>query len=349
MKSNMFDLSTLIQKHISATNLRLLIMLLVMILVLGALEGSTLFGPSGLRSMGFQLPELGFLALAMMIPMLSGGIDLSIIATANLCALTMAYILTTYLPGSEGMTWGLIQLGALCVGLLLAAVIGLLNGYLIAYLRVPPMLATLGSMTLVKGLAIGFSHGDVISGFPAPVIYIGNGSILGIPFALILFFAVVIPLSIFVKKTPLGSMIAIIGSNEKAAQYSGINTRKTILWVYLLAAILSAFAGIIMMARFDSANAAYGETYLLVAILAAVLGGVDPMGGFGKVSGVILSLLILQLMSTASIMLGLGQFITLSLWGAILLLASGSSVIKEFVSQHIKVKNRTSASTCKVS
>jgi len=152
-----------------------------------------------------------------------------------------------------------------------------------------------------------------------------------------------------VKKTPLGSMIAIIGSNEKAALYSGINTRKTLLWVYLLAAMLSAFAGIIMMARFDSANAAYGETYLLVAILAAVLGGVDPMGGFGKVSGVILSLLILQLMSTASIMLGLGQFITLSLWGAILLLASGSSVIKEFVSQHIKVKNRTSAKACKAS
>lgn len=316
--------------RLGATNLRLMFILVLMVIGLGLLEGDKLFAAAGLRSMGFQLPELGFLALAMMIPMLSGGIDLSIIATANLCALTVAYTLTTFMPETQGLSWGLLQIGALSLGLLLAALVGLINGVLVAYLRVPPMLATLGTMTAVKGIAIGFSRGDVISGFPEPVVFIGNGTVLGIPFALIIFALAIVPLSIFVNKTPLGRSIAMIGSNERASHYSGINTRKSLVWVYLISGLFAGIAGVIMMARFDSANAAYGESYLLVAILAAVLGGVDPLGGFGRVSGVILSLLILQLVSTASIMLDLSQFITLALWGAILIFASGGVVLKEW-------------------
>ncbi|MEG3135136.1 ABC transporter permease [Rouxiella sp. T17] len=343
MKHNQKTLLGNIEYRLGTNNVRLLLMLALMVVGLGLLEGNKLFGAAGLRSMGFQLPELGFLALAMMIPMLSGGIDLSIIATANLCALTVAYTLTHFLPETQGLSWGLLQVGAILVGLLLAALVGLINGILVAYLRVPPMLATLGTMTAVKGLAIGLSHGNVISGFPAPVVFIGNGTLFGVPFALIIFALAIIPLSIFVNKTPLGNSIAMIGSNERATQYSGINTRRSLVWVYLISGLLAGVAGIIMMARFDSANAAYGESYLLVAILAAVLGGVDPLGGFGRVSGVILSLLILQLMSTASILLGLSQFITLALWGAILLLASGGVVVKDWLSERSKARAATNA------
>ncbi|MBB1073925.1 ABC transporter permease, partial [Rhodoferax sp. 4810] len=200
------------------------------------------------------------------------------------------------------------------------------------------MLATLGTMTAVKGVAIGLSHGNVISGFPEAVVYFGHGSILGVPVALILFCLVFIPLGIFLKHTPLGTKIPLIGSNERAAYFSGVNTKRSLIWVYLLSAVLSFIAGGIMMARFDSANAAYGESYLLTAILAAVLGGVNPMGGFGKVSGVIISLLILQLMSTASILLDLSQFITLAIWGLILILASGSAVLKEWFSERMAVR-----------
>lgn len=326
--------------RLGTTNVRLLFILIVMAIGLGLVEGDKLFAASGLRSMGFQLPELGFLALAMMIPMLSGGIDLSIIATANLCALTVAYTLTAFMPDAHGAMGGMVQLGALLLGLLLAAVVGLLNGVLVAYLRVPPMLATLGTMTTVKGLAIGISHGDVISGFPAPVVFIGNGTVAGIPFALIVFALAVIPLSIFVNKTPLGKSIAMIGSNERATFYSGIDTRRSLLWVYLISGIFAGIAGIIMMARFDSANAAYGESYLLVAILAAVLGGVDPLGGFGRVSGVILSLIILQMVSTASILLDLSQFITLALWGGILIAASGGVVAKAWLTERLKTRSK---------
>jgi len=317
--------------RIDPTNLRLLLVLVPLVLVLGALEGDKLFGLAGLRSMAFQLPELGLLALAMMIPMLSGGIDLSIISTANLCALAMAYFVTVRLPFGHGAPGVLLLLGFALCSLVLAALVGLANGVMVAYLRVPPMLATLGTMTAVKGILIGLSHGSVLTGFPAPIVFIGQGSLGKLPVVMLLFLAIVVPLSVFINRTPLGRAIAMIGSNERATQFSGIDTRRSLLWVYLLSALLAAVAGFVMMARFNSANAAYGESYLLVAILAAVLGGVNPLGGFGKVSGVILSLVILQILSTASILLGLSQFITLAMWGAILLLASGGIVFKEWL------------------
>ena len=316
---------------VGPTNSRLLLILGAMVLGLGLAEGDKLFGAAGLRSMAFQLPELGFLALAMMIPMLSGGIDLSIIAIANLCALAMAYLLTTWMPQVQGVASVWLVLCIFLVGLLLSVLVGLLNGLLIAHFRVHPMLATLGTMTAVKGLAIGLSHGNVISGFPEAVVFIGHGSLRGVPVALLVFCLVFVPLGIFLKRTPLGVTIALIGSNERAAHFSGVNTKRSLMWVYLLSAVLSFVAGAIMMARFDSANAAYGESYLLTAILAAVLGGVNPMGGFGKVGGVVISLLILQLMSTASILLDLSQFITLAIWGLILILASGGAVWKEWL------------------
>jgi len=111
----------------------------------------------------------------------------------------------------------------------------------------------------------------------------------------------------------------MFGSNERAVRFSGVDTRGLALRIYLLSAALAFFAGLVMMARFDSANAAYGESYLLVTILACVLGGVDPLGGFGRVSGLALALVILQILSTACVVLGLSQFLTLAIWGAILI------------------------------
>ena len=117
-----------------------------------------------LRSMALQMPELGILSLAMMITLLAGGLNLAIIATANLCALTMAYVLTAIVPGSEGFAWGAWQVIAVLAGFAVAAVIGVINGYVIAYLNVSPILATLGTMTMVKGISIGLTRGNVISG-----------------------------------------------------------------------------------------------------------------------------------------------------------------------------------------
>ncbi|MFM0614988.1 ABC transporter permease [Paraburkholderia nemoris] len=317
-----------IRSTVGPTNFGLLGLLIALSIVFGSVAGPQLFSAASLRSMAFQLPELGLLSLAMLIPLLSGGLDLSIIATANLSALAMAWMCTHALPGSSGLNSALWVAGALVAGLAVAALVGALNGWLIAHLRVSPILATLGSMTVVKGIAVGFTHGGVISGFPTSVRFLGHGLVFGIPAALLLFVAVAIPISIMLTRSPLGVRIAMIGSNERATSYAGVDTKGVQMRVYLLSSLLSALAGLVMMARFDSANAAYGESYLLVTILAAVLGGVSPTGGFGRVSGLVLALVVLQLISTAASMIDLGQFITLSIWGATLIGVAGAGALR---------------------
>jgi len=309
-------------------NLRLVVLIIALLAVFGAILGQRLFSAASLQSMAYQLPELGLLSLAMMVTLLSGGINLAVIATANLCALTIAFILTRFVPGTEGLTWGLWQVVALASGFAVATLIGMLNGFIIAYLRVSPILTTLGTMTLVKGISIGATRGNVISGFPDSIVFIGNGAVLGIPVALLVFAAVALPLAVVLGRTPLGTAIYMIGSNEKATRFSGIDTRRVILKVYVLSSLLAAVAAVVMMARFNSANASYGESYLLVTILAAVLGGINPMGGFGKVGGLVLSLIMLQIISSAFNLLNFSPFLTLALWGGILIAVAGATQLK---------------------
>lgn len=300
-------------------NRRLVILLVALLVSFGLIVGENFFTMATMQSMAFQLPELGILSLAMMITLISGGLNLAIISTANLCALAMAYILTKFVPGSEGFAWVAWQVIAVLAGLAVAAIIGLLNGFVIAYLGVSPILATLGTMTMVKGISIGMTRGNVISGLPDPILFLGNGTVFGVPMAMLIFAAVAIPMAIMLGRTPLGTAIYMIGSNEQATRFSGIDTKRVILKIYLISSLLAAVAAVVMMARFNSANASYAESYLLVTILAAVLGGVDPMGGFGKIAGVILSLVILQVISSAFNLLSFSQFLTLAIWGAILI------------------------------
>lgn len=307
---------------LKSDNGRLCTLLISLSIVLSFFIGDSLFSGAGLRSMANQLPELGLLSLAMMITLLSGGINLSLIATANLSALTIAYTLS-YVPvdatGPIIVSW---QLLAVFMGFIVAIVIGLVNGIFIGYLRVSPILATLGTMTLVKGLAVGLTHGTVMSGFPAEIVFLGNGSFCGIPMPFIFFALVIVVMSVLLGCTPLGMKITLFGSSERAVRFSGVNTRSLVVQIYIISSILAFCAGLLMMARFNSANASYGESYLLVTILACVLGGVSPMGGFGKVGGVILSLIILQIISSACVMFGVSQFLTFAIWGGILIAAS---------------------------
>ena len=303
----------------SGTIATLVLLLLALWAVFAIAIGERFFSVHTMQSMAFQMPELGILSLAMMLALLSGGLNLSIIATANLAGLTIAFMLTRFIPGSEGMAWVGWQVLAIALGLAVAALVGLVNGFVIAYLGVSPILATLGTMTLCKGLAIGLTHGNVISGFPNPIVFIGNGTVLGVPFALIVLALCALPVAIMLNAMPFGAKVYMIGSNEKATRYSGVDTRAILLKLYVLSSLLAGVAAVVMLARFNSANAAYGESYLLVTILAAVLGGVDPFGGFGKVGGLMLALIILQMISSAFNLLNLSQFLTLAIWGGVLI------------------------------
>lgn len=301
-------------------NLVLLAILVGVILIMWILNGSTFMSIGNFQSMTFQLPELGLLSMAMMVSMLTAGINLSIIASANLSGIVMALILTqTIAPETTGPGGiGLVFL-AILAGMLVAAMIGLVNGFLIAYLEISPILATLGTMILVTGLSLVTTKGYVISGFPPAMLAIGNAKILGIPAPLILFLIGIAILHIVLKHTPLGERIYLIGSNPIACFYSGVNNPQVIMRTYLISGLLSGLAAIVMISRFNSAKADYGESYLLLTILVSVLGGVSAAGGFGRVSGLVLALMILQIISSGLNLMGVNTFFTLALWGIVLI------------------------------
>ena len=274
-----------------------------------------------LKSMSFQLPELGILTLAMMIAMLTSGINLSIIATANLSGIVMALILTRVFPAGSplaGSIW--VSLLAIFAGIAVGAIVGMLNGFLIAVVDISPILATLGTMIMIKGVSVVITEGYVISGFPQLILAIGNKSILGIPNPMLIFLLCAGIMAIILNRTPLGTRIYLLGSNPTACLYSGVNNKKVLFRTYIISGIYSGVAAMVMISRFNSAKADYGESYLLQTVLAAVLGGVSAAGGFGRVSGLIISLVIMQMISSGLNLLGVSNFLTIALWGIILII-----------------------------
>ena len=264
------------------------------------------------QSMASQIPVLGLLTLAMAIPMITSGINLSIIATMNACSLIIAYFIT------QDSSISYLMLG-LILSLCCAVVIGFLNGTLIAIVKVSPILATLGTMTLINGLNILLSNGSTIANFPNSILAIHSIDIIGIPLPMIIFLIATLIVWFTLEKTVLGKNIYFIGNNERATYYSGINVNKSIILVYVISSLLCVVAGILMMSKLNSAKASYGDSYLLISILATVLGGVNPDGGKGKIVGIIIALILLQIIESGLNILGVSSYITVILWGALLI------------------------------
>lgn len=306
-------------------------------LLMWGLNGSQFIRLGNIQSMAFQLPELGILSLAMMITMLTAGINLSIIATANLAAIVAALILTGLItPESGGAASAGVVVVAVGAALLTAAVIGLLNGLLVARLEVSPILATLGTMILLNGAALVLTRGYVISGFPAAIRFVGNGQVLGIPMPMIIFLVCAGIMALLLNRMPLGMNIYMIGSNPIATRFSGVNNARVLLMTYLISGLYSGLAAIVMMSRFNSAKADYGESYLLMTVLASVLGGTSAAGGSGTVLGLVIALIVLQVVSSGLNLLGVSNFLTLAIWGIILI---GVMAINHF-SEQIRQRRR---------
>jgi len=316
----------------------LIIALVGIILLMGSVTGASFFKASNIQTMAFQMPELGILSLAMMVTMLTAGINLSIIASANLTGIVIALTLTYFLGpdmSTESSVW--IVLLAIAAGLLVSVVVGLLNGFLVAYMEVSPILATLGTMILLKGVSIVLTKGYVISGFPPLIRFIGNGKLLGVPFPIILFFLCAGLMAIVLIRTPLGVSIYMLGSNETACHFSGIDNRKVLMKTYLISSILAGIAAVIMMSRFNSAKADYGESYLLMTVLAAVMGGTSAAGGFGKVGDLVIALVILQVVSNGLNLMRVNNFLTIAIWGIILIVV----MIANYLNNQYQQNRRT--------
>mgnify|MGYP000994341694 CR=1 FL=1 len=295
------------------------LLLLVCILMI-AVSPSRFLRVGNIQSMAFQLPELGLLSLAMMVIMINGGINLSIVSTANLTGITAAMIMEATVPaGATGLQAFPMVMIAVLVSLVVSMMVGAGNGLLVARLGMSPILSTLGTMTLLNGISILLTKGYVISGFPSPFVFLGNGLPFGIPFPMIIFVIAAIVVAVLLGRTPFGFELYLLGTNAVAAGYAGIRNRRILMMSYVVSGLLSGFAGLIMASRFNSAKSDYGSSYLLVTVLAAVLGGTSSSGGYGKVSGLVLALIILQMVSSGLNLMQANAFLTRALWGVILI------------------------------
>ena len=295
-------------------------------LLVALLLGFAIFVPNflsvaTLQSFMYQLPLLGLLSLAMIVPLITGGLNLAVIATANQCALLMVWIMRNLVDAGTGpgMTLAVVVL-AVAAGILLCLVIGLFTGALVAYTGVHPILVTLGTKSLIDGISIYLTRGMALSGVPDTFVAIGNATLFGVPTIFIVLIAVAFVIGLILKHTAFGISCAMIGSNIEATRYSAIDTRRVLVGVYVLSSMTCFFAALVVLVTFNSASADYAQSYLLVTILAAVLGGVDPFGGFGTVSGLMLALAILQVISSGFNQFGLSNYLTVAIWGATLIL-----------------------------
>ncbi len=318
-------------------NLSLYVILIIIVVVMSILNPSRFPTISNFRSMAYQLPLLAFLSMGMMITMLSGGINLGIVATANFTGIITALTLRALSGGNPTEASALVILISMVMGVIAALGAGTLSGILTGYLRVPDMLATLGTMTLLNGVNIVLTKGYTITGFPKSLITIGNGLLFGIPIPFFIFLIFTFILTIILNKTVFGYSLYMLGSNFTAAKFSNIDTRSIILREFLLSSLFAAVTAFIMMGQLNSVKANYAESYLLVAILACFLGGVDPAGGFGKVSGMIVSVVILQVISSGVNLLRMDPFFIRAMWGFIIIAVIAINYFNEKSKTRIKM------------
>jgi simple sugar transport system permease protein len=271
---------------------------------------------ASLSSMAFQFPEFGLLALAVLPTMLSGGIDLSVVAVANLASIVAALLL----QGGHG--WA-----AVPVALVLGIACGALNGLLIGYLRLPAILATLGTMQAIGGLGIVLTGGPAVTGLPDWYTGLVNRTVAGLPVPLIAFAIVTAALGLVLRFSSFGLQARLYGANPVAARFSGIPERRLILAIYITSAAISAATGLLILGHVNSAYADYGTSYVLLVVLINILAGVSPSGGAGTVTGVVLAVLLLQLISSGLNFLSFSAFMRDLFFGLLLVIVMSLRVM----------------------
>lgn len=209
--------------------------------------------------------------------------------------------------------------GTLGIGL----AFGGLAGVMINKIHIPPLIATLGLMTALRGVAYILNDGLPIYGIPDSVKFIGQGWVFGIPFPVILMIAVFIFGYVLLNKTAFGRHLYGTGGNEEASRLSGVNVERLKTKVYLIGFFLSTFAGIVLMARVNSGQPRGGTGYEMDIITAVVLGGVSIMGGSGRLTGVIAGVMIMGVLSNGMILLNIDEYVQWVVKGAVLLTAVG--------------------------
>ena len=275
-------------KKIDGNILRLLAIFVIILAVSGITKGTSFLNVGNLQSMAKTLTEYGLMAVGCGITMISGGIDLSTVYIANLCGILAGLTMN---ESSSSIVLAII------VALVVGALCGIFNGFLVSVLKIPAMLATLGTYQLYMGIAVVASKGSTVSGVTSFSSF-AYMTVAGIPMPFIVFVLMIVVISFIMGKTKFCKRVHLVGTNEKASKFAGINTVSVLIRAYMLSGIVSAVAGLLSLSRINSAKADFGSSYTMQTILISVLGGINPDGGFGSIPGVAIAVLILQMLSS---------------------------------------------------
>ena len=207
------------------------------------------------------------------------------------------------------------------VALALGALCGLFNGVLIGRMNVPAMLATMGTGTLFLGVSTVITGGKALSGIPTAFTSIARVKVLELPVNFVVFLLCALVMGLLISQTAFGLRVQMIGTNSRAARFSGLNCPHDLMRVYTISGMFAAVSGAISIMRMSSAKPDYGTSYIMFSILICVFGGTHPDGGKGSVLGVVLATLVLQMVSTLMNMFsGLSAFYRDVIWGALLII-----------------------------
>jgi rhamnose transport system permease protein len=280
----------------------------------------TLRAPSFLTVDNFKdillnISILAIVALAQTMVIITHGIDLSVSSMIGLVAMMVAFVVKE----NPGMS----VLLAIMLGMALGAVLGTFNGLIITFGKVPPIIATLGTLSIYRGLVFFYSQGTWINSFELPKNFklLSKGTPLGLPNMVIIAILVAVVVYYFLNYTRTGRDIYAVGSNPDAAQFAGIRKQRIIFMVYLISGLLSGLAAVLWVSRFESAQTNTALGFELQTVAASVVGGVSISGGVGTVTGVLLGALLLGIIQNSLTLIRISPFWQLAAQGLLILIA----------------------------
>lgn len=295
----------------------------------------SIFNEARLKIIILQVAIIGIIALGVTQVIITAGIDLSsgpLVAATAMIAMSFAQTeLVNGFPNPKALfgPWAmdLPTIIPVLIGLTFGALIGAINGVFIAFLRIPPFIATLGMFLICRGIALWWSGGNPVS-FPTDgYAWIGSGMM-----PVVWFIILAIIFQLIMSFTVYGKHTYAIGSNEEAARMSGINVKRHKVLVYIIASMLAAFAGIVLSSKAVTAQAGMGEFYELFAIAMAVIGGISLQGGRGTIIGTVLGAMVLGVIRSG--------FTYIKLDGSYQLMAMGAIIIAAVVLDQYRQRNR---------
>lgn len=309
-----------IRRKVGENNFQIMSILsgLIIMMLYFSMNSKYFFTSNNLLTIALQTSMIAIIALGQTFVLITGGIDLSIGSNIAIAGVISAMALKSGMPLSI----------AIILGLLVGIFVGLINGILIAYGDLPPFVVTLGSMSIVKGVALFITGGIPVTRLSKVFNVIGNGKLLGIPIPALIMVGLTLIFGFILSKTKLGTRIFAVGSNLEAAKYSGINTKKTIIIVYIFSGFLAAVTGIIMASRIASGQPTAGTGYELYAVAASVIGGVSLAGGEGLLTGTLIGALIIGVLRNGLNLLSVSAFIQEIMIGSVIIIAVFADRIK---------------------